>query len=67
MRQVSKIPDCYDPVPVELDIPENRGKINVPHSVRAALEGQNYQESKDLNNNDFKPTKMSATQLTNVI
>ena len=61
MKLVSKIPDVYDPVPVELSIPEKRGQMNIPPSVRAVVEGNVNAGSNDVGIDDFKPTKMSAT------
>ena len=61
MKLVSKILDGYDPVPVELSIPEKRGQMNIPPSVRAAIEGNVNSGSRDIGIDNFKPTKMSAT------
>ena len=61
MKLVSKVLDVYDPVPVELNIPEKRGQMVIPHSVKAAIEGNGNTGSKDVGIDDFKPTKMSAT------
>lgn len=38
-RKMKKLLDCYDPVPVVMDINDDRVDAIVPPSVQAALDG----------------------------